>query len=135
MSEREIRRAGSIPARVKSKDLKLAEAAEVLELSYRQTRRLYRRYRQGGNRALVHGNAGKPSNQAKPTKVRSRALALVKKHYGGKPGERFGPTLAAEHLAEDHQVEVDAERRRGAKSKTAEPSGWGGKRIRRPSNC
>jgi hypothetical protein len=36
-------------------------------------------------------------------------LALVRKHYGGEPGERFGPTLAAEHLAEEHEVVVDGE--------------------------
>jgi hypothetical protein len=36
-------------------------------------------------------------------------LALVRKHYGGGPGERFGPTLAAEHLQEDHGLTVDAE--------------------------
>jgi transposase len=108
MSEREVRRAGAFQ-RVKNQDLKLVEAAEVLGLSYRQAKRQYRRYRQGGSQALVHGNAGKASNQAKPAKIRRRALALVQKHYGGKPGERFGPTLAAEHLAEDHQVSVDAE--------------------------
>lgn len=108
MSEREVRRAG-VFQRVKSKELKLVEAAEVLGLSYRQAKRQYRRYRKGGSQALVHGNAGKPSNQAKPARLRRRALALVKQHYGGNPGERFGPTLAAEHLEEDHQVVVDAE--------------------------
>lgn len=50
--------------------------------------------------------------KSKPKRLRRRALALVKKHYGGNPGERFGPTLAAEHLAEDHQVEVDETLRR-----------------------
>ena len=108
MSEREVRRAG-VFQRVKNKDLKLIEAAEVLGLSYRQAKRQYCRYRQGGSKALVHGNVGKRSNQAKPARLRGRVIALVKKHYGGKPGERFGPTLAAEHLAEDHQIEVDAE--------------------------
>jgi transposase len=108
MSEREVRRAGVLQ-RVKRKDLKLVEAAEILGLSYRQAKRQYQRYREGGSKALVHGNVGKPSNQAKSAKDRSRALALVKKDYGGGPGERFGPTLAAEHLAEDHQLEVDPE--------------------------
>jgi transposase len=108
MSEREVRRAG-VFQRVRGKELKLVEAAEVLGLSYRQAKRQYRRYREGGSKALVHGNAGKRSNQAKSAKLRRRILTLVKKHYSGNPGERFGPTLAAEHLAEDHQVEVDAE--------------------------
>ena len=35
-------------------------------------------------------------------------MKLVRKHYQG-PGEAFGPTLAAEHLREDHGIEVDAE--------------------------
>lgn len=108
MSEREVTRSG-VFRRVASEALKLVEAAEVLGLSYRQAKRLYGRYRKGGSKELVHGNAGKRSNQAKPAKFRRRVLALVKKHYGGDPGERFGPTLASEHLAEDHQVEVDPE--------------------------
>ena len=33
----------------------------------------------------------------------------MSKHYSGEAGERFGPTLAAGHLAEDHGVMVDAE--------------------------
>ena len=33
----------------------------------------------------------------------------MRKHYGGAAGERFGPTLAAEHLEQDHRITVDAE--------------------------
>ena len=36
-------------------------------------------------------------------------LRLVGKKYSGEEGERFGPTLAAEHLASDDQVEVNAQ--------------------------
>ena len=36
-------------------------------------------------------------------------LGLIRQHYGGEPGERFGPTLAAEHLEQDHGLKVDAE--------------------------
>jgi hypothetical protein len=46
---------------------------------------------------------------SQPVKLRRHALSPVKKHYGADPGERFGPTLAAEHVAENHQVKVDAE--------------------------
>ncbi len=60
-------------------------------------------------KGLVHGNAGRGGNRGKSREFRERVLKLVKKHYGGNPGERFGPTLAAEHLAEDHNVVVDAE--------------------------
>jgi len=108
MNEEEVRRAGVLK-RVKAAELKQVEAAEILGLSYRQVKRIYGKYLEGGAKALVHGNAGKPSNRAWPSKERKRVLRLVEKHYGGDPGKRFGPTLAAEHLAEDHGLEVDAE--------------------------
>ena len=108
MSEKEVRKAG-ILARVKADDLTQVEAAEMLGLGYRQTKRLYKRFVELGADGLVHGNAGKRSNHSKTAKLRKRVLDLVKRHYGGASGERFGPTLAAEHLAEDHGIVVDAE--------------------------
>jgi hypothetical protein len=57
----------------------------------------------------VHGSAGKASNRARPAKERERILKIVRKEYGGGPGERFGPTLAAEHLEADYGLVVDAE--------------------------
>lgn len=108
MNERETRRSGVLD-RVKSAELTQVEAAEILGLSYRQTKRLYRRFLKLGMDGLVHGHVGKRSNHAQAARFRRRILALVRKHYGGDPGDRFGPTLASEHLAEDHGVVVDAE--------------------------
>src|SRR4051812_9369501 len=108
MSEEEVRRAGVLK-RVKAGELTQVEAAEILTLSYRQMKRLYGRFVEGGTRGLVHRSAGKPSNRARPAGERKQVLALVRKHYGGGPGERFGPTLAAEHLHEDHGITVDPE--------------------------
>jgi transposase len=108
MSEEEVRRAG-ILERVKRGELSQVEAAEFLGLSYRQTKRLYGCYREGGAEGLVHGNAGKRSHHAKPERERKKILALVRKHYSGGSEERFGPTLAAEQLGEDHGLRVDAE--------------------------
>lgn len=107
MSEQETRRAGVLE-RVQTGELTQIEAAEMLELSYRQTKRLYARYQHSGAAGLVHGNAGKRSNRAKPDKLRKRALKIIAEHYQA-PGEPFGPTLAAEHLAQDHGVNIDAE--------------------------
>ncbi len=108
MSKKEVRRSGVL-SRVKADEITQVEASEILGLSYRHVKRLYVRYCTLGMQGLVHGNAGRGGNHGKSRKFRERALKLVKKHYGGDPGERFGPTLAAEHLAEDHQVVVDAE--------------------------
>ncbi len=108
MSSSELRRV-EVLARVKSKQLTLKDAAALLGVSYRQAKRLWKRYRGGGAKALKHGNAGRRSNRAKPEKFRRQVLGLVRKKYSGPLGERFGPTLAAEHLAQEDGLEVDAE--------------------------
>ena len=108
MSEKEVRRAGVL-ARVKEGKLKVVSAAEILGLSYRQTKRLWRRFRRRGAVGLVHGNAGRRSNQAKPKEYRQRVLQVVREQYGGEEGQRLGPTLAAEHLQEDHRLTVHPE--------------------------
>jgi len=89
MSEEEVRRAGVLK-RVKQKDLTQKEAAEMLGLSYRQLKRIYRRFRRLGSKGLVHGNAGKVSNRAKPANERKQILELVRKHYSGGPGSALG---------------------------------------------
>jgi hypothetical protein len=33
-------------------------------------------------------------------------VGLLRKKYGGEVGKRFGPTLAAEHLAEEDGIEL-----------------------------
>lgn len=108
MSSCELNRVEVI-GRVGSGDLKLTDAAVMLQLSYRQTKRLWRRYRQVGSKGLKHGNAGRPSNRSKPQKLRRRVLHLIRKKYSGSEEERFGPTLAAEHLAEEDGIVLDHE--------------------------
>ena len=103
MNDKELRR-GEVLGRVKRGELKLSEAAQMLEISYRQTKRIWRRYAAGGTKALRHGNVGRVSNRAKPAEVRKRVLQLVREHYSGELHERFRPTLAAEHLWTDHDL-------------------------------
>jgi transposase len=108
MSCKELRRAG-VMARVESGELKLVNAAVIMGLSYRQTKRLGQRYREEGAEGLKHRTAGRESNRKKSKKFRERVLRLVGKKYSGEEGERFGPTLAAEHLASEDDVEVNAQ--------------------------
>ena len=108
MSEREQRRA-AVLERVAAGEWKLVQAAELLGLSYRQGKRIGRRYREEGAAGLVHRRAGKASNRAYPKRLRRRVLRWVREKYSGDVGERFGPTLAAEHLAEEDGVEMHAE--------------------------
>lgn len=108
MSRAELRRAG-VMARVEAGELKLVHAAALIRVSYRQVMRIWKRYGAEGAAGLKHRNAGRPSNRAKPRRFREKVLRLVGAKYGGEEGERFGPTLAAEHLAADDGLAVDAE--------------------------
>lgn len=109
MSARELTRA-TVLARVKAGTVTVREAGALLGVTYRQAKRLWARYRAGGPKALVHRSAGRPSNRARPAAERETVLALVRAHYGGRaargPGQRFGPTLLAEHLWCDHGMLV-----------------------------
>ena len=103
MSRKELKRV-EVMGRVKARSLRLREAAELVELSYRQGKRIWARYREGGAKALQHANCGRVSNRAYTAKFRAAVLKQVKARY-----EDFGPTLAAEHLASDDGLEVHAE--------------------------
>src|SRR5258705_3947292 len=105
MSTRELTRAG-VMARVAAGTMALGSAGAVVEVSYRQAKRLYRRYRAEGATGLKHRSAGRGSNAARAAAERDRILALIREKYSGPIGERFGPTLAAEHLASEDDLHV-----------------------------
>ncbi len=105
MSAKEVRRAGVL-GRIKDGTLSVKEAAAVLEVSYRQAKRLWRRYRRGGPKGLVHKNVGRRSNRARSGAFWTKVLRTYESKYGGEEGVRFGPTLAAEHLASEDHLDV-----------------------------
>jgi transposase len=108
MSKRELGRI-EVLARVRSKQLQVVDAGRLMRVSYRQAKRLWKRYREEGAKGLKHRSAGRPSHRAHEPKFRQKVLQLVRKKYGGLVGERFGPTLAAEHLESEDRLKVDAE--------------------------
>ena len=94
---------------MKAGELGVKDAAELMKVSDRQGKRLWRRYQAGGAAALKHGNAGCKSHRARPAKERTKILKLVREKYSGDEKTRFGPTLAAEHLASEDQQKVHPE--------------------------
>jgi hypothetical protein len=76
--------------------LSQVEGAQRLRLSDRQVRRLQVRVRAEGDRGLIHHLRGRPSNRKIPERLRKRILTGLQRRYAD-----FGPTLAAEHLAQD----------------------------------
>ncbi len=109
VSERELVRM-RVVERVMGGELCSREAAELLCLSARQVKRLVRRFREEGLKGLIHAGWGRCSNHARPAEERERVIQLIRERYGGRadvgPGQRFGPTLVSEHLAEEEGLEI-----------------------------
>lgn len=99
MSDKERLRKANLEM-VKQGKLTLIMAAIQCDISYRQAIRLYQRYRRLGDAGLVHKARGRASNYGHPD--REKIISLYKEKYEG-----FGPTLAAEKLAEDDNFVVD----------------------------
>lgn len=109
MSDRDLARV-SVLSRMVSGDLTSQEGAELLAVSVRQVKRLKKRYVAGGARGIRHALLARPSNRQRSDSERERVLATIRDHYGGGTekgaGQRFGPTLAAEQLAEDEGLSI-----------------------------
>jgi transposase len=103
MSKRELTRLEVIQ-RLKDKRLTQKEAAQLLGLSIRQVKRLWRAYRKKGPAGLVSARRGKPSNNRLEADLVQKALDLIKAKYAD-----FGPTLAHEKLTEVHQLQISRE--------------------------
>src|SRR6202162_3825013 len=80
---------------VEQKHLTQVEAAQRLKRTDRQVRRMLIRMREHGDGGIVHRLRGRPSNRKLAAAWEQKILARVRQRYAD-----FGPTLAAEHLAE-----------------------------------
>lgn len=89
--------------RIDQGELTRKEGAQVLRLSYRQMRRICRRYENEGDAGLIHRNRGQRSHHAIEGTVQEAILERYQARYEG-----FGPTLAAEKLTEE-KLQVDHE--------------------------
>jgi transposase len=106
MSMRERKRL-EVLSRVKRGEISLVKAAALLQLSYRQAKRVYGRYRREGDCGLLHGLRGRVSNRKTDVSLRERIVERYRQRYGD-----FGPTLAAEYLAKEG-LKVSVETLRG----------------------
>ncbi|MCE4547799.1 integrase catalytic subunit [Caballeronia calidae] len=84
--------------------LKPWRAAQRLELTTRQIRRLVARLREHGPEGLVSRKRSRPSNNRLDARTADRALSIVRERYAD-----FGPTLACEKLRECHGIRLAKE--------------------------
>jgi len=103
MSQRDRDRLVAISA-LSSGQITQRQAAQQLSISVRQISRLLSRYEKEGDAGLIHRARGEPSNRRIDPEVKVRAIAPHKEHYSD-----FGPTHAAEKLAQRHVLEFSKE--------------------------
>jgi len=102
MSTKERRRLTVMTA-VQAGELSLAEGAKAMKISYRQAKRIWKRYRKRGDAGLVHRGRGRAGTRRIALVKQRKILGRYRQRYAD-----FGPTLAAEYLAQEGLV-VDHE--------------------------
>jgi len=91
--------------KAKKKLITQKQAAEEIGVTERQVRRLLRKLRRKGDRAVIHELRGRGSNRKLAAEMEERAMTVLSDPvYRG-----FGPTLAAEYLHKRHQITVSKE--------------------------
>ncbi len=103
MSERDLQRI-EVLSKVIDGRMTMVSAAHVLDLSTRQVRRLLEWIRTDGAASIRLRAIGRPSNNRISDGVRDYAMAIGRECYAD-----FGPTLAAEKLAERDGLTVSRE--------------------------
>jgi len=103
MSIEEIKRL-QIVNKVLDKRIKQKDAAEILDLSERQIRRLVRSRKGKGEKGLIHGLRGKESKRKLSSEKKDLIIDKCAELYKG-----FGPTLAQEKLEERDKIKISRE--------------------------
>ncbi len=101
MTSQEIERV-SMMKRIESRDLSQQEAGEILSLSVRQIKRLWKRYKASGSEGLVSLHVG--GNRAFTETFKERVLKAMREKYAD-----FKPTFASEKLLERENLAVNHE--------------------------
>lgn len=70
---------------VRAKRLTLRKASQLLAISYRQTVRIWNRYKKEAAKGLTHRSRGRPSNRRYPAAFRNKVI----KRYGTRTDTRI----------------------------------------------
>jgi transposase len=95
--------------RARDKKMSQREAAERMGVSQRWVRKLLQRMKREGDRVVVHGLRGQPSNRKIAPQLQAQAIGILKQPEW----HDFGPTFASEQLAKRHGIELSDETLRG----------------------
>lgn len=103
MSQKELRRKTILDAVIRGQ-LKIEKAAKKLSVCKKTIRRSLKRYKEYGDKGLIHKSRGKPSNRAADANYKQTVIQTYSEKYMD-----FGPTFASEKLEEDDGLKVHPE--------------------------
>jgi transposase len=103
MSLREVKRLKAVQSAM-DRQITQKTAASLVGLSERQIRRLARAIKEQGDRGIIHGLRGRPSNRRFSEEMKGRVLTLYQARYPD-----FGPTFATEKLFECEGIGISDE--------------------------
>ena len=103
MSKKELKRLKYLHL-VQGKGIILKDASSLMNVSYRQAKRIIKKVRDEGGRAIIHKSRGRPSNRKLSDNFVYDIIDIYKSNYSG-----FGPTLVGEKLLELHQIQISTE--------------------------
>lgn len=86
---------------LKERKITQREAAIRLDLSIRQVKRLYKKYKEFGDEGMNHGLIGKKSNNSYDEKEKEEIMGIVREVFSG-----YKPTFITEKLKEIYGIEV-----------------------------
>ena len=78
---------------IETNTISIKEASELLKISYRQMKRIWKKYNENGIESLAHGLRGKASNHCFDPQTKKKMLQRYEEKY-----RDSGPTLAIEFL-------------------------------------
>ena len=103
MSQKELKRLHVIRKAIE-KGITQQGAAEVLEISQRQIRRIIKRVRDEADKGVIHRSRGKVSHRATSGVIKNKILGFCRGVYSG-----FNPTFASEKLFERNKIVINRE--------------------------
>ena len=107
MSNKELSRL-EVMHKLHDRRIKQSEAANILGLSVRQIKRLWKAFGREGPKSLISKKRGAPGNHKLAEEVKKKALELILEKYPD-----FGPTFAHEKLTELHGLKISVGSVRG----------------------
>ena len=100
MSINELERSDAF-MKLKEKILTQMQVAELLGISVRQVKRIFKKYKKHGTAALISQKRGKKGNRRLAESLKDLALAYIREKY-----RDFSPLLAHEKLIEVHELKI-----------------------------